>query len=77
MVARESGEFRDQLSHCQLVRTALCRVQEEFHFTSVNVPLGTKILYPLASVTMLQCSYLSESLSDMEMSNMNVLAVVF
>jgi len=39
---------------------------QKFKF-SVNVPLGKKILYPLASVTMLQCSYLSESLSHIEM----------
>jgi len=37
----------------------------------LNVPLVKKILYPLASVTMLQCSYLSESLSDVEMPNIN------
>jgi len=44
---------------------------------SVNVPLDKKILYLLASVTVLQCSYLSESLSDIEMPNINVFAVVF
>jgi len=41
------------------------------------VPLDKKILYLLASVTVLQCSYLSESLSDIEMPNINVFAVVF
>ena len=61
---------------CKRTFILLQCAEQKFKF-SINVPMGKKILYPLASVTMLQYSYLSESLSDLEMPNINVFAVVF